>query len=286
MYFFNKNTSNFIKIKLILLLILSVFFLTSEASSEEKFVGFIDTLEGKAFLNREDKKIELKEFDQVFTNDKIIIDTASSIIISFKDNSLLTLKEKSEFIVEEFDQSSSKPYFVLSIPNGKFSFESGSIAKNKKGMMKIKLSGLEVKLNGTLAVGQNFGSNKNVSLVEDSTGNLGTLEIGIEGSDEIKIISDNASGVSLSFTEEEQEAFNTGNISGFTTSVAAIEETQLTEEERSEIVEEIKEVTVNSATKSEENIQRAITRQLSEGTIPDVNGDGVADLADVEAYKE
>lgn len=121
MYFFNKNTSNFIKIKLILLLILSVFFLTSEASSEEKFVGFIDTLEGKAFLNREDKKIELKEFDQVFTNDKIIIDTASSIIISFKDNSLLTLKEKSEFIVEEFDQSSSNPYFVLSIPNGKFS---------------------------------------------------------------------------------------------------------------------------------------------------------------------
>ena len=47
----------------------------------------------------------------------------------------------------------------------------------------------------------------------------------------------------------------------------------------------MKEIAVQSATKSEESIERAITKQLAAGTIPDANGDGIADLADVEAYK-
>ena len=146
----------------------------------------------------------------------------SSIIISFIDNSLLTFKDKSEFSVEEFDKDSSKPLFFLSIIDGKFTFESGSIAKNKDGEMKIKLSGLDVKLNGTLITGENSDGKKNVSLNEDSTGNLGTLEIGIEGSNEIKIISDSASGVSLNFTEEEQQALSNGDSSNLTTTLILI----------------------------------------------------------------
>ena len=206
MYLFKKNTIDFIKIKLILPLILSTLFFYSETLAEEKFIGFVDTLDGNAVITKGEDSIKLNEFDQIFTNEKIIIDEDTSIIISFIDNSLLTIKDESEFFVKEFDKDSSKPSFILFITKGKFSFESGSIAKNKNGMMKIKLSGMDVKLNGTLVVGQNTGGNKAVTLVEDSTGNLGTLEIGIEGSNETKIISDSASGVSLDFTEEEQAA--------------------------------------------------------------------------------
>ena len=90
--------------------------------------------------------------------------------------------------MQEFDKNSSTQKFILSIPNGKFSFESGTIAKSKKGVMKIKLSGLDVKLTGTLTVGQNFEGNKSVTLIEDSMGNLGKLEVGLEGSNETKII--------------------------------------------------------------------------------------------------
>ena len=158
-------------------------------------------------------------------------DTGSSIIISFIDNSLLTLKDKSEFSVLQFDKDSSDPSFVLSITNGKFTFESGSIAKNKDGVMKIKLSGLDVKLNGTLITGENSGGKKNVSLLEDSTGNLGTLEIGIEGSNETKVISDSASGISLNFTEEEQQALTNGDSSNLTTTLSSSEDTQMSEEE-------------------------------------------------------
>ena len=70
----------------------------------------------------------------------------------------------------------------MSIPEGKFSFESGSIAKHNEGIMKINLSGMEIKLNGTLAVGTNTGGTKSVTLIEDSMGNLGTLEVGLQGS--------------------------------------------------------------------------------------------------------
>ena len=89
----------------------------------------------------------------------------------------------------------------------------------------------------------------------------------------------------MDFTEEEQQALDAGNIETITTNVSELEETTMSEQEKNQIVEEIKEVTVQSATKSEEKIDRAITKQLAAGTIPDANGDGVADLADVEAYK-
>ena len=47
---------------------------------------------------------------------------------------------------------------------------------------------------------------------------------------------------------------------------------------RNILVNSIKEVTVQSATKSEEKIERAIAKQLASGTIPDANGDGIMRL--------
>ena len=47
----------------------------------------------------------------------------------------------------------------------------------------------------------------------------------------------------------------------------------------------MKAAAVQASTQSAEKIERAITKQLAAGTIPDANGDGVADLADVEAFK-
>ena len=160
MYLFKKNTVNLNKIKIHFLLILSSLFFYTNAYANEKFIGFVDSLQGDAFIIKGEETIKLNEFDQIFINDKIKTDKGSSIIISFIDNSLLTFKDKLEFSVEEFDKDSSKPLFFLSIIDGKFTFESGSIAKNKDGEMKVKLSGLDVKLNGTLITGENSGGKK------------------------------------------------------------------------------------------------------------------------------
>ena len=106
--------------------------------------------------------------------------------------------------------------------------------------MKINRSGMDGKLTGTLTVGQNFEGNKSVTLIEDSMGNLGKLEVGLEGSNETKIIEESASGISMDFTEEEQQALDAGNIETITTNVSEFEETTMSEEEKNQIVEEIK----------------------------------------------
>ena len=77
-------------LSIFLILIFSNFSIADENS--ENFVGFIDTLDGKATKGSDENLVELNEFDQIFINDKIKTDKDSLITISFNDNSLLTLK--------------------------------------------------------------------------------------------------------------------------------------------------------------------------------------------------
>ena len=147
--------------------------------AERKFIGFVDSLEGSVNKVNDDDPIKLAEFDQIFSHDKIKTGPNSLITISFIDNSILTIESDSEFNVEKFDSLSEEASFVISIPKGKFAFESGSIAKAIKGLMTIKLpgkkkEGLEVEppimilgLRGTLITGSNIDDNKKVALVKD-----------------------------------------------------------------------------------------------------------------------
>ena len=275
MYLFKKITIKFIKKnlililnKLILVLFLISFFINTNTYAltiqNQKYIGFIESLNGKADTINKKDLVQLNEFDQIFVNQVVKIKPNSNITISFIDNSILTLEGDSEFIVEKFDPNLQKPEFLLSIPKGKFTFESGSISKNKLGIMKIILSEMEVSLKGTLVTGANTEANKKISLVEDSLGNIGALEVTI--GEETTTISEPSAGISLSANNETQN-------------------TKLSNEETEQVKNDIKEAAITSSTQSEENIERAITKQLANGTIPDSNGDGVADLADVEAYK-
>ena len=166
----------------------------------------------------------------------------------------------SEFFVEKFDNLSEEPSFIIAIIKGKFSFESGTIAKNDKGIMKIKLSRMDVILKGTLAT----GTDSKISLVKDSMGNVGKLDITIDG--QTTTITEEAAGLSIS--EDNQ-----------------IESTTLSKEETSEVMGSMNEAVVKASTQSEEKIERAITKKLAAGTISDANGDGVIDLTDVEIFK-
>ena len=264
MYLFKKNTANFIKIKINLLLILSILFFYSNIYAEEKFVGFIESLDGDAFKIEDEKEVNLNQFDQIFTNIEITINSNSNAIISFIDNSILTLNGGSKFVVKEFDNLSLNPKFILSINEGNFTFESGTVAKNKNGNMKVNLSEMEVGLNGTLISGFNTQGMTQVSLVEDSMGRVGQLNITV--GDQITTITNPSTGISLSGDNQ-------------------IQETNLSSEETSQIKKFIKEATVDASTETEEDINRAIAKQLAAGTIPDANGDGITDSNDMDLYK-
>ena len=111
MYLFKKNTFNLIKIKINFLLILSSLFFFTNTYGNEKFVGFIDSLQGEAFTTNGEETVKLNEFDQIFINQKIIVGSNSSVTISFVDNSFLTLDSNAEFVVEKFEDTSEEPTF-------------------------------------------------------------------------------------------------------------------------------------------------------------------------------
>ena len=111
MYLLKKNTFDLIKIKFNLLLILSILFFSTNIYAEEKFVGFIESLDGKAFKNDNGKKIKLNVFDQIFVGSEIVIESNSNATISFLDNSILTLSSDSTFVVKNFDNLSQNPEF-------------------------------------------------------------------------------------------------------------------------------------------------------------------------------
>mgnify|MGYP007000413328 len=120
-----------------------------------------------------------------------------------------------------------------------FTFESGSIAKSKDESMKIILSEIEVVLNGTLVTGENSEENKTIALVEDSMGKVGSLTVII--GDQTTTITEPSAGI---------------NISG-----SQIQQTTLSPEETDQIKENKKEELIKSSTQSEEDINRALSKQ-------------------------
>ena len=202
--------------------------------------------------------------DAGMTMAEISLITKPKITISFLDNSSLTFESNSEFIIEKFDSISPEPVFILSVKKGKFIFESGLIAKNKKGIMTINLSDVAVNLEGTLVSGYIEGAEKNISLLEDSIGNVGSLNLTV--GDKTTAISDASTGINISGEND-------------------LTNTLLSEQETNETKTFIKNITVESSTETEEQIERAVTKQLAKGTIPDANGDGILDSNDIEAYK-
>jgi len=184
------------------LLILFVLLLNNNLKAQDngkKFIGFVDTIEGSVNINNkgnDDDLVELKEFDQIFTNDKIKIGPNSSIVVSFIDNSILTLQSDSEFLVEKFDKISEEPSFIIAITKGKFAFESGTIAQNDKGIMKVNLGEMEIDLEASAIIGSIFEKKSEVSMVPKTTG--GNNPITICADDECITITEPHTGVEFS----------------------------------------------------------------------------------------
>jgi len=243
-----------------LLILFALFFNNNlrAQEAEKKFIGFIDSLEGSVNKEDVDDLIKLNAFDQIFTNDKIKIGPDSSIVVSFIDNSILTLQSDSEFLVEKFDKISEEPSFIIAITKGKFAFESGTIAKNDKGIMKVNLGEMEIDLKGTAITGgiSDADDEITIALVEDTMKNVG--EIIVTAGDETITITEAHAGLKLSEDKP-------------------MEKTTMSEEEIIKAADAMSKAVVQASTIDPKEIERAIMKQLAEGK------SGLTNLADVEA---
>ena len=50
-----------------------MYFINTNIYADEKFVGFVDSLQGDVFIIKSEETVKLNEFDQIFINDKIKI---------------------------------------------------------------------------------------------------------------------------------------------------------------------------------------------------------------------
>ena len=179
-----KNIVRLVLKNFIFLLILFVLFANNvlrAQEAEKEFIGFIDSLEGSVNKEDVDDLIKLNAFDQIFTHDKIKIGSNSSIVVSFIDNSILTLQSDSEFLVEKFDKISEEPSFIIAITKGKFAFESGTIAQNDKGIMKVNLGEMEIDLEASAIIGSISEKKSEVSMVPKTTGGNNPITVCADG---------------------------------------------------------------------------------------------------------
>jgi len=246
-----------------LLLLFVILSFTQKIFAEEK-IGTVNKFYGELkAINKDGEERVLDVYDDLFLLDEIITSSGSATI-QFTDNSTIIFKKNTSFKVTEFNLSGAKDIFEGEVMKGSVVIESGKIAKNDSGLMRIKLPKMDLEIKGTrFNVDNKPDGTSEVALSEDSFGNVGTINIATEG--ELKTLYTPDQVVVL--TEDQ----------GFT------ERPQSDEEKQS--FKSVSEDLVESSKIDENEIQKQLEKKLLEGKLEDADGDGKIDLNDIEAIK-
>src|SRR6056300_701464 len=246
-----------------LLLLFVILSFTQKVFAEEK-IGTVNKFSGELkAINKDGEERVLDVYDDLFLLDEIITSSGSATI-QFNDNSTIIFKKNTSFKVTEFNLSGAKDIFIGEVMKGSVVIESGKIAKNDSGLMRIKLPKMDLEIKGTrFNVDNKPDGTSEVALSEDSFGNVGTINIATEG--EVKTLYTPDQVVVL--TEDQ----------GFT------ERPQSDEEKQS--FQSVSEDLVESSKIDENEIQKQLEKKLLEGKLEDADGDGKIDLNDIEAIK-
>ena len=255
---FLNYSSFFIKVLILFIVTFSL------KADENNNIGIVSEIKGEAVaLNDDLEERDLNVFDSIFSNEEIFTTENSSITLQFNDDTTIIMKELTSLVVSEFQNSKLDPKFKSKVSKGKIVVETGSIAKNKTGEMKVIVNTSSLGLRGTRANAALDPSGKlDVSLGEDNFGNVGLIEL----------VSNNQS----------QNIFSTDQ-------VIEISDDQISQRKKS--IEEqneekmSNEIFVNNSKINEEEIEIKLISKLTSGEINDVNNDGKVDTDDVEELK-
>ena len=254
----NINTS-FKKIYFLLILI-SLFFLISinKTHSEEK-IGSIVSLKNEVFaINAEGEKRLLNLYDEILLQDEILTNELSSATVQYNDNSTIIIKKSSSFKVTDFNITGLKDVFI-----GKAAEIDG--ASRWDIFRYIELPKMTLGIKGTrFNIENNPDGTSEVSLAEDSFGNVGIINISSEG--KVKTLFDT------------EQVVSTNTETGFSERVK-------TDDEKKELVDASNDL-IEASSIDENIIQKNLEEKLLNGSLLDANGDGVIDTLDVEVIKE
>jgi len=133
-----------------LVMIFFTFFTLLNADSAKEFVGKIKKIKGVAYIDRADKRVDIKLGDSIYQND--IITTEKGVVgVTLRDNTLISLGTRSKVSVNDFIFNPEKKDLSLraEVLKGTASFLTGTIAKLNKDAMKIKTKTATIGIRGT-----------------------------------------------------------------------------------------------------------------------------------------
>ena len=260
------NSTSFKKIYLLFSLIVLILFLLLTKANSEKKIGTIVTIKNDVYaIDKEGKKRLLDLYDEILLNEEILTNELSSATAQYDDNSTIIIKESSSFKVNEFDISGLKDIFIGIVDKGSVVIESGKIAKKDNGSMVIELPTMRLEIKGTrFNIDNKPDGSSEVSLAEDSFGNVGTINISSEGN--LKTLFDPEQVISVN-------------------AETGISERPRTEDEKKQL-EDISKDLVEASSIDENLIQKKLEEKLLNGKLLDANNDGKIDLSDIDIIRE
>jgi hypothetical protein len=260
------NSTSFKKIYLLFSLIVLILFLLLTKANSEKKIGTIVTIKNDVYaIDKEGKKRLLDLYDEILLNEEILTNELSSATAQYGDNSTIIIKESSSFKVYEFDISGLKDIFIGIVDKGSVVIESGKIAKKDSGSMVIELPKIRLEIKGTrFNIDNKPDGTSEVSLAEDSFGNVGTINISSEG--KLKTLFDPKQVISVN-------------------PEAGISERPITDDEKKELID-VSNALIEASSINDNVIQKKLEEKLLNGSLLDANGDGVIDSSDIEVLKE
>ena len=248
-------------IKIILLLSL-----TSISFANEKKIASVTEISGTIVAITDDlEERDLLIHDPIFLNEEIFVTQGSSGTIQFNDSTAVIMKELTSLNVSVFENSKLKPKIKAKLLKGQIIIESGSTAKHKNGEMVIDVATSTLGLRGTrIDVNLKPDGESEISLAEDSFGNVGEIEVSLDGQ------TTNMTSVDQVLTVSENNE---------------VGEREKTEEEKN-IAKTVSETLTQSSKIDEDEIIQQLEKKLADGNQKDANNDGVINEDDVEAKKE
>jgi len=261
----NINTS-FKKIYSLLILTFLFFSILINTTHSKEKIGSIVSLKNEVFaINADGEKRLLDLYDEILLQDEILTNELSTATVQYNDNSTIIIKKSSSFKVTDFNITGLKNIFLGEVQKGSVIIESGKIAKEDKGSMFIELPKMTLGIKGTrFNIENNPDGTSEVSLAEDSFGNVGTINISSEG--KVKTLFDT------------EQVVSTNTETGFS-------ERPKTDDEKKELVDVSNDL-IEASSINENVIQKNLEEKLLSGNLQDANGDGIIDESDISVIKE
>lgn len=130
----------------------TVFLLTfSTAVAAEEFVGFVKSMEGKAFVLRAGESISLTEGMEIRMGDIVNADRDGYVGLIFSDDTVISMGPGTELSIEAyyFEPLDGKLSFIAKIMRGTISYLSGQIAKLSPASVKLRTPAATIGVRGT-----------------------------------------------------------------------------------------------------------------------------------------